>query len=307
MSLHAPVLLNEVMQMSRECPIPIRWILDGTFGRGGHTKEFLKQFPEAKVVGLDRDPEAIEYGQKAFAQEISEHRLSLIHGNFHQLKTILESRKHQSIAPEGFSLILLDLGVSSPQLDEGHRGFSFYHEGPLDMRMDTTQGITAADIVNTWPEVELLQIFKEIGEIHRPHRTVSRIIEHRKERPFVSAQDLAQLIERSEGWHRKGHHPATRYFMALRIVVNDELDGLKSCIPDFMRALSDGGRLLTITFHSLEDRILKYAFKEAEGGWPVNKKVIVPEREEILANPRSRSSKLRVFQRGERHETSRFT
>lgn len=301
MSEHAPVLLNEVIEMARATPIPVEWILDGTFGRGGHTRALMEAFPQARLVALDRDPQAIEFGQRDFSSEIETGRLILVHGNFHDLGLILQKPSLHAVATRGFGVMLLDLGVSSPQLDSGERGFSFYHEGPLDMRMDTTQGMTAADIVNTWPEVQLIEMFREIGEIHRPQRVVKKILEHRREKPFVTAQELAQLIERAEGWHRKGHHPATRYFMALRIVVNNELEGLKSCIPDFMRALALGGRLLTITFHSLEDRILKYAFKEADCGWPVNKKVIVPSREEILANPRSRSSKLRVFQRGESH------
>ena len=180
--------------------------------------------------------------------EIESGQLTLLHGNFHELSQILQRPELKGFAPAGFSLILLDLGVSSPQLDEGARGFSFYHDGPLDMRMDTTQGITAADVVNTWPEVELLELFREIGEIHRPSRAVMRIVEQRREKPFTSALELAQLLERADGWQRKGHHPATRYFMALRIVVNNELEGLKVCIPDFMRALAIGGRLLTSLF-----------------------------------------------------------
>jgi 16S rRNA (cytosine1402-N4)-methyltransferase len=288
---HAPVMMNEVLKAAAETSIPVKLILDGTFGRGGHTRALLEQFPEAKVIALDRDPQAIEFGQQAFQTEIAQGRLTLLHRNF-----------HEKLDHSGFDVILLDLGVSSPQLDEGARGFSFYHDGPLDMRMDTTQGITAADIVNTWPEVELQQIFREFGEISRPNRVVERILEHRRNQPFKTALELSQLIERADGWRRRGHHPATQYFLALRIVVNNELEGLQQCLPDFMRALTVGGRMIVITFHSLEDRILKYAFKEADCGWPVNKKVIVPERKEILANPRSRSAKLRVFQRGDSHD-----
>lgn len=298
---HVPILLNEVLQMTEEIP-KVEWILDGTFGRGGHARALLEKHPNAKLIGLDRDPEAISYGQKEFEHFIQEERLQLVRGNFHELTEIF---KHPEVkAPiAGFDVILLDLGVSSPQLDEGHRGFSFYHEGPLDMRMDPEQKLSAADVVNTWSEVELNGIFSEYGEIRRPHRVVQKIIQARKEKQFTTAQQLAQLIEHTEGWRKKGHHPATQYFLALRIVVNDELNGLQNSLPDLMRALRDQGRLIVLTFHSLEDRIVKYDLRGAgDIGFPVNKKVIVPERAEILSNPRSRSCKMRVFQRGEKHE-----
>lgn len=199
----------------------------------------------------------------------------------------------------------MDLGVSSPQLDDPERGFSFYHDGPLDMRMDPTQGTSAQEIVNTWTEVGLQRVFMELGEIPRPHRVVKAILQDRREKPFTTTSQLSQLIERVEGWRKKGRHPATQYFLALRLLVNEELDGLKESLPLLMeKALRPGGRLLVITFHSLEDRIVKNIFKDRKDlGVPVNKKVIVPSREEILENPRSRSAKLRVFSRGDNHET----
>lgn len=289
--MHKPVLLNEVISHAKE--IEPKWILDGTFGRGGHTRALLEACPQAKAMVLDQDTAAIEHAETAFAEEIRSGRLIPRHFNFHEITRL--SDKPQS----GFDVILLDLGVSSPQLDLAERGFSFYNDGPLDMRMNLKADLTAADIVNNWSEVELNDLFLNYGEIRRPQRVVRAIVADRKEKPYSTTRELASLIERVEGWRKKGHHPATNYFLALRMAVNNELSGLEACIPDLMRALSERGRLIIITFHSLEDRIIKYAFREAvELGSPLYKKVIVPSREEEKENPRARSAKLRIFQRG---------
>lgn len=291
--MHEPVLLTEVIEFARA--VHPRDILDGTFGRGGHTRALLEACPEATVTAIDQDEDAVRFGANAFEAEVNKGRLLLKHFNFHNIERLER-------CPEGgFDVILLDLGVSSPQLDQGDRGFSFYHDGPLDMRMDRTRETTAADVVNSWPEVELNNLFIRYGEIRRPHRVVRAIVQDRKQKPFTTTGELAGLIERVEGWKRKGHHPATTYFLALRMAVNDELAGLEACVPALLRALSPNGRLLVITFHSLEDRIIKYAFREApELGSPLFKKVIVPSREEQKRNPRARSAKLRIFQR-EKH------
>ncbi|NJL25396.1 MAG: 16S rRNA (cytosine(1402)-N(4))-methyltransferase RsmH [Calothrix sp. SM1_5_4] len=288
--MHKPVLLDEVVQIARE--ISPRWILDGTFGRGGHTRALLDACPGARVVAFDQDVEAVRHAEQAFASEILSGRLSPHHINFHDIAKFKGPE-------EGFDVILLDLGVSSPQLDQAERGFSFYHDGPLDMRMNRTQDLTAADIVNSWSEVELNGLFSAAGEIRRPQRVVRAIAHDRREAPFTSTRQLAGLIERVEGWRKKGFHPATQYFLALRMAVNNELAGLEACVQDFIRALSPTGRLLIITFHSLEDRIIKYAFKESsQWGYPLFKKVITPSRDEERENPRARSAKLRIFQRG---------
>lgn len=292
--MHKPVLLKEVLNFSGE--IQPKRILDGTFGRGGHTSELLELPSKPTVTALDQDLEAIAYGEEKFREQINGARLQLRHGSFHDLKSALGADG------ENFDIILLDLGVSSPQLDVAERGFSFYHDGPLDMRMNREQATSAADIVNDWPEVELLRIFREYGEVRRPDRVVRAIVQDRKTERFRSTRQLAGLIERVEGWKRKGHHPATTYFLALRMAVNNELEGLSQALPDLMRALTPGGRLLVITFHSLEDRIIKYAFKESDLGIPLFKKVIVPTREEQQENPRARSAKLRIFQRGSGNE-----
>ncbi len=289
--LHVPVLCNEVLQFVEELPGRKELGVDLTFGRGGHSVALLKRFPDLKIFGFDRDQAAIDYGRIQFADEVKAGRLRLEKLNFHD--EVPEN-------PVGWDFILADLGVSSPQLDQAERGFSFYQDGPLDMRMDQAQALTAADIVNTWSARELSDLFYNNAEIKRPNRVVARIVEQRKLQPFSTTQQLSQLIEKSEGWRRRGHHPATEYFLALRLEVNQEISALRPAVERMMTRLRPGGRLVIITFHSLEDRIIKYAFKENPHlGAPVNKKVVVPDREEELRNPRSRSAKLRVFERRE--------
>ncbi len=289
--MHKPVLLGEIVNFAQE--ISPKGILDVTFGRGGHTRSFLDLPSKPFVVGMDKDQDAIQFGLKNFSKEIEQGRLILAHGSFHDTVASLPR------PAGGYDVILADLGVSSPQLDEAERGFSFYHEGPLDMRMNREQTTSAADVINTWSEVELLGLFQVYGEIRRPQRVLRAIVQDRQTTPFTTTRQLAGLIERVEGWKRKGFHPATTYFLALRMAVNNELDGLKAALPDLMRAASENGRLIIITFHSLEDRIIKYAFKEnPELGFPLFKKVIIPSKEEQKDNPRSRSAKLRIFQRG---------
>lgn len=292
--MHKPVLLNEVLQLS-QLGDGSAVIWDATFGRGGHTREIFNKFPQATVVATDRDPEALAYGKEAFAEEIRTDRLKLLHLNFHDIEDL---HPFQALGLNGFDFVLMDLGVSSPQLDDPARGFSFYHEGPLDMRMDPSHGQPAHEIINSWTEVGLQRLFSELGEVPRPHRVVKQILAQRREKPFSQTIELAQLIERVEGWRKRGRHPATQYFLALRLLVNDEINGLKASLPLILeRALKPGGRMAVITFHSLEDRIVKTIFKDRKDlGTPVNKKVIIPSRTEILDNPRARSAKLRVFQ-----------
>lgn len=284
---HIPVLLNEVMEATNG--LSMDQIFDGTFGRGGHLLALLTANPNAAVLAFDRDLEAIEFGKLRFLNQIADGGVKLVHRDYRNFST----------AECGtFDFMLLDLGVSSPQLDLGHRGFSFYQEGPLDMRMDTSQGETAADILNEKSEEELNRLFQELGEIRRPYRVVRAIVHDRKESPWTSTKLLAGLIERVEGWRVKGHHPATQYFMALRMAVNTELDGVQQGVRKCIAGLKDGGRLVVITFHSLEDRIVKQIFKGDVTGFCVNKKVIQGTEEEVKMNPRARSAKLRIFQKG---------
>lgn len=298
---HIPVLLDEVLAMAEGTPIEVRTILDGTFGRGGHSLALLQKFENAQLLAVDRDTDAIEYGQENLAAFGK--RIRFVHSSFRHQEIIKEALRRE-FDLEKFDLILLDLGVSSPQLDRAERGFSFYQSGPLDMRMDVTRGVSAAEIVNESDEDELIQIFQELGEVQRPQRVVRAIVEDRKTQPFQTTRELSSLIERVEGWRRKGHHPATKYFLALRLKVNEELDEVKEALPWMMQALNPGGRLMVITFHSLEDRIVKNEFKShPELGTPVNKKVIKASWHDAKKNPRARSAQLRGFQRGAENES----
>lgn len=278
-----------------------RVMFDGTFGRGGHTSAMMSAFPQAKMIAFDWDEEAIKFGSEKFAGDIASGRLQLARANFQDF-----AKERERFVGVKFDRMLLDLGVSSPQLDQAHRGFSFYQDGPLDMRMDQRLTTTAADLVNEMDEQDLARLFIEYGEVQRPFRIVNAIVKDRRERkPFETTKELASMIERVDGWQKKGSHPATRYFMALRLKVNEELDGLSRSLPALIDALADGGRLAVITFHSLEDRIVKQIFKQhLHVGRLVNKKVIKPSDEEIKMNPRARSAKLRAFEKGSPYATS---
>jgi 16S rRNA (cytosine1402-N4)-methyltransferase len=296
---HTPVLLREVLEQAKATAVdlgrPLRFGFDGTFGRGGHTGALLKDHAELVMIAFDQDAQAIEFGSQVFATAIASHRLHLVRANFENLPNEVTC----------FDFMLLDLGVSSPQLDVAERGFSFYHDGPLDMRMDDRIELTAAKIVNEWPEQDLARIFIGHGEVERPFKVIRAILQDRVAKPFTSTKQLAQLIERVDGWAKKGFHPATQYFMALRLEINRELDVVTKVMPDAVKRLSPGGRLAVITFHSLEDRIVKNFIRavEDEGamgpdfGESVKRKPIVPSDIEIKQNPRSRSAKLRMFRR----------
>lgn len=295
---HIPVLLEDVLKsfnhvekIQLENKQDVSY-LDGTFGRGGHFQAVLEKFPVAYGVGLDRDDDALSFGKNKFAELIAQNKVQLVKSSFSQVDQKLNELKQQK-----FDMILLDLGVSSPQLDQSHRGFSFYHDGPLDMRMDIHQEVSAATLVNDSTEEELEYIFKELGEVDRPHRVIKAILQDREEKPFKSTLDLSALIERVDGWRQKGFHPATRYFMGLRIAVNRELEEVEVGVPKMMELLNPGGVLVVLTFHSLEDRIVKNIFKSSELGQPIQKKVIQASWHESKKNPRARSAKLRAFKR----------
>lgn len=295
MTGHIPVLLNEILEMfapviEAQPDQPLKYF-DGTFGRGGHLKALLEKYPQVTAVAVDQDPEAIQFAQQQFQDWIAQGRLQIHHSNFSDFT----KEKFGE-----FDMMLLDLGVSSPQLDQGPRGFSFYHEGPLDMRMNNTKGPTAADLIRDLSEEELNDLFKNLGEISRPYRVTKAIVNDRDEKPFLTTRDLAGLIERVEGWQKKGFHPATQYFMALRLYVNRELEVVENSLENLAHGLRSKGRLAVLTFHSLEDRIVKNKFKELaetmDAGSVVNKKVIQAEWNEAKENPRARSAKLRVFE-----------
>lgn len=297
---HLPVLLEEItkcfsvyFERKNTGGNDLKYF-DGTFGRGGHYAEILALYPEIKSVVMDQDKDAIYHAQKNFSTQVESGMLQIIHDNFINFSTYNLGL---------FDMMLLDLGVSSPQLDQAHRGFSFYHDGPLDMRMNQERGMTAEEIVNTATEKELIQIFQEYGEVHSPFRVVRAVVHDRKTKAFQSTTQLAQLIERVDGWRQKGRHPATQYFLALRLAVNQELQAVEKVLPDLMQALKPGGRLAVLTFHSLEDRIVKNIFRgQKDFGQPVNKKVIIASEKEAELNPRSRSAKLRIFERSVQDE-----
>lgn len=299
---HIPVFLDAILDFFSSEHISPRTLFDGTFGRGGHSSSLLRKFPQLTAFAMDGDEDAVTYAKDNYKNEIAEGRLKIVHDSYRNFKLVRAAEAW----PEKFDLMMLDLGVSSPQLDQADRGFSFYHHGPLDMRMNRSQKLTAADVVNQLEEQELAKIFIELGEIARPFRVVRAIVEDRKAKPFTTTEELAGLIERVDGWQKKGSHPATRYFMALRLHVNDELGTLKLALPDLIDALDENGLLAVITFHSLEDRLVKNILKDnLHRGELVNRKVIKPSDEELKANPRSRSAKLRVFRKTARGTLTR--
>lgn len=292
--LHQPILVNEIVRIFSEKEGKKENFLDATFGRGGHTKKMMQGFPSLRITALDQDPEAIEYGTKNFKEAIAEKKIKIKKSNF------ADYNNEDGTAFDG---ILMDLGVSSPQLDTASRGFSLYHEGPLDMRMDPAQGLSAKEIINSWGERDLADLFYQYGEVKKSFRVARYIVDQRKEKPFETTVELASCIAKALGWKKKGHHPATECFQALRIQVNDEINVAKRGIQNLVQMLDYQGLLFVITFHSLEDRLVKRLFLDMKDiGKPLFKKVIVPSREEQEHNPRSRSAKLRVFLRVENHQ-----
>lgn len=279
---HIPVLIKEVIENLN--PSPGKAYLDGTVGGGGHAKEILERIlPGGRLVGIDIDEEAL----RVAANNLRDFSggLTLIKGNYSDLRNILHD-----LGIDRVDGIVLDLGVSSLQLGAG-RGFSFNDTGSLDMRMDRSMNLTAADIVNKFREDRLADIIWEYGEERRARRIARAIV---KARPIASPRDLAKLIS---GLSLKGHrkiHPATKTFQALRIFINDELNSLHRALEDGSRMLNPGGRFCVISFHSLEDRIVKDSFKRLQGLQVLTKKPILPGIEEVRRNPRARSAKLRV-------------
>src|SRR5262245_48095132 len=287
MSGHRAVLLNEALGYLD--PQPGRRYIDATFGAGGHTRALLdRTAPDGRLLALDLDDAALEGGsvlQQAYGQ-----RLTLAKANFKDIFSVAEA--HGFLESDG---ILADIGVSSMMLDDPERGFSFMREGALDMRMDRNQQLTAADIVNTYQEKEIADILYTYGE-ERRSRPVARSIV--RSRPLRSTLDLSRAVERILGAPRYGRiHPSTRTFQALRIAVNGELDNLTTFLDSAVSCLRPGGRLAVITFHSLEDRIVKNSFRSAIGGRPITKKVVTATPEEVQSNPRARSAKLRVWEK----------
>ena len=307
--VHEPVLLAEVLQWMnvRENGV----YADGTLGGGGHSGAMLEASGgTATLYGIDRDENAIAAATARLEQYPGFHA---IHGNFHDVKALLS----QAGAPP-LDGALLDLGVSSPQLDQAERGFSYHEDAPLDMRMDRSQGMTAADLLAEVSEGELTRILREYGEEKWAARIAHFVVERRQTQPLRTTQDLVRVVDAAipKAVRRKDDgHPARRTFQAVRIAVNDELDPLDRALEDFVDCLEPGGRLLVITFHSLEDRLTKRCFQRLQnpcvcppkapvctcGRKPkvriLARGAVPPTAEEIARNPRARSAKLRVAEK----------
>jgi 16S rRNA (cytosine1402-N4)-methyltransferase len=304
---HTPVLIQESMGLLK--PRPGERYLDGTLGGGGHTEEILlRSSPDGRVLGLDWDEDSV----RAAGQRLSRFgdRLRVLQANFHHAKDILTDMNWGLV--DG---VVLDLGVSSHQFDAAERGFSFQSSAPLDMRMDRSQPLTALEIVNDFSEAEIARIISEYGEEPRARRIAAAISAERRDHAIETTTDLARLVVKAKGGRSRAHHPATQTFQALRIAVNRELENLKEFLQNGYELLRPGGRMVIISFHSLEDRLVKTAFRKwsqkcvcpprtitCECGWSqkaqrVTRKPITASAEEVRANPRARAAKLRAIVR----------
>lgn len=299
--MHAPVLLAESIEALNVRSDGV--YVDCTFGRGGHTQEILNRLGSGgRVLAIDRDPRAIESGRET----LSDGRIELVHERFSRLGQLLEMRQLR----EQVDGILMDLGVSSPQLDDPERGFSFRADGPLDMRMDPSSGPSAADWLAGASEKELRECFRELGEERFAGRIARRIVEVRQDEPITTTQALATLIKRVVPGGRTRIDPATRTFQAIRLRINSELEELSRGLEQASDSIALGGRVVVIAFHSLEDRIVKRYFRDLCRTAPTDlpaadaprfrlpsRKPLRPGAEEIERNPRARSARLRVLER----------
>lgn len=303
---HIPVMLNECIEGLNIKKDGI--YVDGTMGGAGHSKEIVKRISEkGLLIGIDRDEEAISVAK----ERLSEFKnVKFVHDNHDNIIEILDSLNIKAV--DG---ILLDLGVSSYQLDERNRGFSYLGESMLDMRMDKTQTLTAKEVVNTYPEKKLADIIFEYGEEKFSRAISKKICEYRKEKEIETTDELVKIIESVVPYKKNEGHPAKRTFQAIRIEVNNEIKPLYDTVLNSIKVLKPGGRLCIITFHSLEDRAVKNAFITAAGkctcpsefpycvcgakseGKIVTKKPILPNEEELNINSRSKSAKLRIFEK----------
>jgi 16S rRNA (cytosine1402-N4)-methyltransferase len=296
---HIPVLMREVLEFL--CPVSGGVYVDATLGEGGHAEGILRSsLPSGRLIGLDRDAEVLEVARQRLAPFGA--RVHVVHTQAMALRRVLESLQLTHV--DG---ILFDLGVSSYQLERAERGFSFAHDGPLDMRMDRTEGQTAATLVNTLHESELVALIQRYGEERWARRIGRAIVRARRHSPLRTTRDLAVVVTQviPPAARPRRIHPATRTFQALRIAVNQELAPLEPTLRSAMACLGKGGRLCVIAYHSLEDRIVKRTFQTAEraqadamsSGRVLTRKPITVSAAERQANPRGRSAKLRVFER----------
>ena len=305
---HVPVLLHECIEGLQIKPNGI--YVDGTLGRAGHSLEIARRLTTGRLICIDRDDAALEAARLRLADFLD--RVTLVHSNFSAVADVLAQ---QGIG--GADGMLFDLGVSSPQLDDAQRGFSYMHDAPLDMRMDRSAALTARTVVNDWPAEELRRILFEYGEERYAPAIARAIVKAREEVPIETTLQLAEIIRSAQpaAARREKQHPAKRSFQAIRIAVNDELGALPPMMRGAVRCLNPGGRICVITFHSLEDRLIKRAMQDLAKGcicppdFPVcvcgrkpmvslvTRKPILPGRQELDENPRARSAKLRIAER----------
>ena len=308
MFTHRPVLLDECIEALNIRPEGI--YLDGTLGRAGHSSEIAKRLTTGRLICIDRDEEALAAARDKLAPWME--RVTLVHGNFSDLDSILDE-----LTIPGVDGMLFDLGVSSPQLDDASRGFSYMADAPLDMRMDREDSLTAAVVVNTWPREELRRILYQYGEERYAPQIAAAIEARRNEKPIETTLELVDIIKSAMPAKalKEKQHPAKRSFQAIRIAVNDELGAVERMVRAAVPRLNPGGRLAVISFHSLEDRIVKLGLADFAKGctcppdFPVcvcgkkpqirlvNKKPILSTPEELEENPRARSAKLRVAEK----------
>lgn len=297
--IHKPVLLQEVLSFLD--PRPSENFIDATLGEGGHAKALLrKTSPDGMLLGIDRDSDQLMRAR----QELGEfqERLILIDDSFGNIKHIIETRP--LLARFSWKAMVMDLGWSSAQLQKSRRGFSFLKEEPLDMRYDSKAPLSAADILNTWSYEKILSVLQEYGQERFSKRIAQAIIEARPDKRFETTVQLVEIIfKATPAWyHRRSIHCATKTFQALRIAVNNELEELKRGLEGGLSILAQEGIIAVISFHSLEDRIVKWFFRQNQTqgrGIILTKKPVVPSKTEVLFNPRGRSAKLRVFQKHE--------
>jgi len=283
---HYPVMKEKVLEFLKIKEGGI--YIDATAGYGGHTRFILENSKNIFVYCIDKDENAIENLKENLADFSN---FKAIKSGFENLKEVMEKEKIKEV--DG---ILFDLGFSIHQVKNAERGFSFSMDGPIDMRYDRSQRLTASEILNKWSGRNLVFIFREYGEIKSPEKIVRKIIERRKRKRFESTKDFADFIS-SIYREKRGIHPATKFFMALRIATNNELLNLKEGLEQASELVKNGGRIVVITFHSLEDRIVKRFFKNRDDFEIITKKVIKPDYEEVRINPESRSAKLRAVEK----------
>ncbi len=287
-TVHKPVLPRQVQELLD--PQPGQTLVDATLGGAGHSLLMAERLgPSGHLIGLDRDPAALERAKVRLAELATPPRISMVHSNFEYLRKVLDQLQIDKV--DG---VLADLGFSSDQIETAERGLSFQREGPLDMRLDPTEEQTAADIIASWSEKDLADLFFHLGEERHSRRVARKIVAVREETPITTTIQLADLVRSCLPRSYTGLDPATRVFQALRIGVNDELGSLRRLLEALPKCLKPGGKAAIISFHSLEDRIVKWAFRETMQWEILTKKPVEADAEEEAANPRSRSAKLRV-------------